>query len=481
MICPNCKNNLPDNSQFCNRCGFNFIQYQQQQNNAYVQPNYNNQYQQPNYAQQPQPVNQQETPKKSVGCITYFGIAFFSLLTILLIAANVSTSLIIPFVVLDIALIIYSISNTPKNRSVILFIVFAILFVVGFILVINTYDDNTSDNTTTSRQTTETYTTEQKTEAETTEEITTEEVASVNIPLAKDFSRMKLGDICNDDDLYIGLSYAKLSPTLTINYANIQEDISDDKQVLFAFFDVYNAGDDVNSITSYNISCYVDGNAVSPVDTYYYYNEDGISNRFSDEIDANTCKILITDFEIPLEFSEIKLYYNSECAWTLKQNDVSTEPFEFNSMYDIEYEQGNTEIGEAIYSDKYEVIYDGYSYYTAPYSQDKYIIFKFTVNNTSSSTLDYSSVGYNMRCYVDNYALASGSYGIDDKIDDYINVYSYDIENIPSGMSAQVYVAFEVYQEYDSYRMIYNTGYIYDEILGEVFVNEQTATNTDAN
>lgn len=121
MICPNCNNNLPDNSQFCNRCGFNFIQYQQRQNSAYIQPNYNNQYQQQNYTQQPQPVSQQETPKsnplKSIGCVTYAAIIFFALLIFICAKESTSANLIGMLIVIEIAIILYAVYEVSQNKG----------------------------------------------------------------------------------------------------------------------------------------------------------------------------------------------------------------------------------------------------------------------------------------------------------------------------------------------------------------------------
>jgi hypothetical protein len=309
------------------------------------------------------------------------------------------------------------------------------------------------------------------------EEKTTEAVQNNTIPVASDFSNMKIGDICCNEELYIGLSYAKLSDTFTTGLGS-QEDISTDKQVLFAFFDVYNSGNDKKNISDDSFSCYVDGINFSEVETYFYYEEDGITNQLSSDLYDNTNKMIITNFEIPKEWEEIKLYYGSDCIWNLSPDDVSSEPFEMNSMYDVNYVQDGTAEGSIIYSDKYEITYDGYEYHTEDYSNDNMLIVKFTINNTGSSELDYSLVGYNMNCYANNYVTDNANYSIDDKFGDYVNVYN--IDSIQAGMKAKIYFAFKITGSHDFYRIVYDAGYIADDYLADIYINEGIATNTDS-
>ena len=325
-------------------------------------------------------------------------------------------------------------------------------------------------------------TTERQTtyEESTTYEEPTEETIDESIPnitVASDYSNMTIGDICCEDDLYIGLAYAKLSDSFTTGLGS-QEDISEGKQVLFAYFDVYNGSNDKKNIGDDSFTCYVDGTSFSKVETYFYYEEDGITNQLSNDLYDNTNKMVITDFEIPMEWNEIKLYYGSDCIWTLLPADVSSEPFEMKSMYDIDYIRDATPEGTTIYSDKYEITYDGYEYFTQDYTNDEMIIIKFTVNNTGDSELDYSLVGYNMNCYADNYVTNNADYTLDEKFGDYINVYN--IDSIQAGMNAKIYYAFEINGNHTFYRMTYDVGYIVDEYLADIYIKVDSATNTDA-
>ena len=360
---------------------------------------------------------------------------------------------------------------------------FVVIFAVLLSVVSSMLTKNTSskDNSKTATQSTSsssvstTAATEELTEAITEE---TTEVVSVDvIAVASDFSNMRMGDVCLDDDLYVGLSYAKLSDTFTTGLGST-EDIAADKQVLFAYFDVYNGGNEKKHVDDNDFTCYVDGTSFSKVDTYFYYEEDDVSNQFGSELYNNTSKLVITDFEIPKEWNEIKLYYGSDCIWTIASDEITSDPFEFKSMYDVDYKKEATRAGAVIYSDEYELTYDGYEYHTEEYSGDNYIVYKFNVNNTGASELDYSLVGYSMECYADNYVTYPSSYTMDDKIGDYVNIY--DLDKIQAGMSAKIYVAFEIKGEHSFYRMVYDAGYIADDYLADIYINEETASNTDS-
>lgn len=359
-------------------------------------------------------------------------------------------------------------------RDIAIRIIATILFGGIFIFVIGFYGGEnkgtSSNNTSTvSRQ-------EVETEENTTEDQMDEVIETANnIVLGSDFSNLKMGEICNDGDLYIGLSYAKLSDTFT-TALDSEEEIGSDKQVLFAYFDLYNAGSSKIYVDDSEFTCYVDGTSYSKVDTNFYYEEDGISNRFDSSLQPNTNKIQITNFEIPTEWDEIKLYYGSNCIWILSNDELTSEPYEFKSMYDIDYKQEATKEGDTIYSDKYEIVYDGYEYHTQDYTNDNLIIFKFTINNTGSSELDYSMVGYDMTLYANNYVMSGPDYGIDEKISDYSNVYN--VDTIQAGMSSRIYVAFELTGEHDYYRMVYDAGYIAEDYLADVYVDEGANSNT---
>ena len=93
---------------------------------------------------------------------------------------------------------------------------------------------------------------------------------------------------------------------------------------------------------------------------------------------------------------------------------------------------------------------------------------KFTINNTGNNPIDYSLAGYEMTAYQDNYYIGTASYGLDDKIDGYINIYN--IDKIESGMSANIYVAFESFESGGDLYMVYDDGYVSNDVKGTVFI-----------
>ena len=73
-----------------------------------------------------------------------------------------------------------------------------------------------------------------------------------------------------------------------------------------------------------------------------------------------------------------------------------------------------------------------------------------------------------MRCYQNNYLTDDATYIMDDKIDDYINIFS--VDEIHEGMSAKIYVAFEIPKKGGDFRMVFDDGYIVDNKIADVYV-----------
>lgn len=307
-----------------------------------------------------------------------------------------------------------------------------------------------------------------------TEAVTEEAIAAANVITASDTSNMVIGDICNDKGLYVGLAYVKRSSE-HISDLGYNEDVTPGMEVIYAVYDIYNANNSVEDIDYSDFSGYADGTAVKDVETYFKYTMDGVISSPPRSVDINACKRIVVNYEVPEGWSEIKLYYGSNYIWTISSDEVSEEAYQKESLYDVDYKKQITEEGEKIYSGDYEIVYDGYEFFTNStyFGDDQYIVFKYTVNNTSSTPLDYTLVGYDMRCYQNNYITDSASYTINEKFGDYINIY--DVDEIQSGMSAKIYVAFELTSksEGDNYNMIYDAGYSFmDNCLGEVFIED---------
>lgn len=291
------------------------------------------------------------------------------------------------------------------------------------------------------------------------------------IQTAESYKNMKLGEIGKKDDIYVGLSYVKKTnyvPTALYDF----DEIGDGNEVILAFFDFYNASANGVTVHPEDITCYADGSQVLDAqENYMSVYCDGIRQLYSVDMDGNTQMISVHDFVVPSGWSELKFFYESECVWTVTADDVSEEDFEFESMYDLDIERESTEEDSVIYKGDYEIIFKGATDYTYSNSlgETPYVIFKFTVNNTSSAPLDYSLAGYEMRGYQANYSLGDSSFALDEQIDGYSNIYS--IDKIEAGMSADIYIAFDAFVEDGDLYMVYDDGYIQNAVRGTVFVD----------
>lgn len=293
-----------------------------------------------------------------------------------------------------------------------------------------------------------------------------------NISTTTDFENMSVKDISNCDGVYVGLSKVRQMDSLPCS-AGSNAEVASGNKVFVAFFDLFNSTDALESLSSSEFSCYADGVQMNDVDVTYKPLVDGIVKESSYELDGGTQAFVCVDYEVPESWNEIKLFYGEDYVWTVTSNDLSTKKFNQKSMYKVDNSRTPTKEGEIIYKDKYELIYKGYEKYTHSnkfFGDKDYVVFKFTINNTSSETLDYSLVGYKMRGYLNNYSLGDATYTMDDKIGEFNNVYN--VDDVKKGMTSNVYVAFEITDDATGpLYMVYDAGYISSEILGSVYVN----------
>lgn len=291
------------------------------------------------------------------------------------------------------------------------------------------------------------------------------------VPTAADPMNMKLGECGLVGNTYIGLAYAKRGAHTTMALG-VEEDITPGYEVLFAFFELYNGSDYVTcDFSNGDITCYCDSLQVSAVESNFFFKEDGITEYPSYELDENAQAFAVVNFEVPKGWKEVTLFLGSELAWKLTTDEVSDAAFNHQSIFDVKNEYTAANVGDVIYSNDSSITFDGAQEYF-PESDSlgrSYVVYKFTVTNTSMSELDYSLVGYNMRGYQNNYLLNEAVYLLDDKIDGYLNVF--DVDTIQAGMSCKLYVAFEIEELSENYRMVYDVGYITNEELGSFYVN----------
>lgn len=289
-----------------------------------------------------------------------------------------------------------------------------------------------------------------------------------------EYKDMRLGDIGRIGDVNVGLSYVKkmnVLPTALGDYT--YDEIESGHEVILGFFDFYNDSEYMNRVDPSSITCYADGVQVGNVEgNAFYVACDGVRQFHTTELDDYTSLMSVQDFSVPTGWTELKFFYKSTCVWTVTQEDIRTEAFTFSSMYEPEIQREPTEEGTVIYNEDYEIIFKGATEYVhdnIAYGPEKYIVFKFTINNTSEKALDYSHAGHKMVAYQDNYQLFDADYSLDVLVDGHSNIFG--IDTIEPGMTANIYVAFSALKTDGDLYMIYDDGYIDSSYRGAVFVD----------
>ena len=94
--------------------------------------------------------------------------------------------------------------------------------------------------------------------------------------------------------------------------------------------------------------------------------------------------------------------------------------------------------------------------------------FKYTVVNLEDHELNYEDVGRFAMGYQDNYYMGYADFLTSATIDGYSNVF--DVDSIPAGMSAKIYMAFEKkFEGGENYYMIYDEGDYERDIKGTTY------------
>ena len=279
------------------------------------------------------------------------------------------------------------------------------------------------------------------------------------------FTDMKLGEIGKSGGVYCSLNYVKRMSYLPTALG--KETVASDKEVIIGFFEFYNHYSDPVKADIDAISCYVDGVKVKDVQTYIKVVVDGINQQYTTDLD-NYCKLITCqDFEVTKGWKEIKFYYNSQCYWTISNDDVKTEKYNHKTAFDIETKRPKTAEGTVIYqgTDGYTITYKGISYHKTRYHN--YSLFLFEIKNVSGDSLNTSLMGYSMKAYADNYLLDDADLFLRDTINGYVNIF--DVDSIEPGMTAKIYIAFETEKKPNSLYLIYDDGYITNKVRGKVY------------
>ena len=287
-----------------------------------------------------------------------------------------------------------------------------------------------------------------------------------------DNGTLSMGDITKVGDFYIGLAYAKRMDYLPTALG--EKEISPENEVVILFFDVLNAGDSRKTFRDSNLTGYADSTKVNEVETYIKVVVDGVEQYYAYDLDSGTQAMACVNFEVPKGWNELTVFYKDETSWVINSSQVSSNPFVFAPLIKADTSRPITNVGDVIFDDDYKITYMGHKSITdSGFFSDSYLeVFLFSIANTSNQAIDYSLTGYNMAGYADNYFFSSPSWAYNEKVDGYINIY--DIDSIAPGMSANVYIAFEKRTDVKnkSLYMLYDTGYIFDNQIASVYIEE---------
>ena len=447
MICPRCR--IEGNGKFCQNCGQPLMQQNPQQ---YQNNNYQNNMQQLQYTNTPQYYNPTPVHKSH----TALGVIAF-ILSFLFYLGPVGALLGI----IDIGKDSY---KNSKHGLAVASIPIGLCMLLLSIGMSSGSNSSQQSNATASKKAS-------KAEVINTSTTNTTVTKADPEPVKVSYKDMKLGDIGVKDNINVGLAYVKRMNYLPTALGP-EEDIGEGNEVILAYFDFYNNNDKSKSISPNDITCYADGIQVGDVETYIKVESDGISQYYNETLAAHTQMVSVQDYAVPIGWNELKFFYKSECIWTVTQDNVSEEPYSFSSMYiDLKVDREVTNEGTVIYDDKYKIEFQGatdYVHNNMVWGDTSYVVFKYLITNTGSEAVNYSLAGYQMSGYQNNYYLGSAVYSMTDDIEGYKNIYS--VDSIEPGMSAQIYVAFESFGDPGNLYMVYDDGYIIDQIKGSVYV-----------
>lgn len=256
--------------------------------------------------------------------------------------------------------------------------------------------------------------------------------------------------------------------------------LSSSEQAIYPIIQVYNASDTLVSYSASKVTLYVDSMQVENVDLRYYPTIDGIDYDQSGYIDPGKSALCIDTFPVNDGWSQITVFYD-DMSWTITPDDLCTDEFVYSSFCgDIE-SYNITDQGTVIYSGDFEIVFDNAEHHT--YYNDDYILFEFTLNNTSDELLSIeigNTSNYNMiRAYADSCELPPANHYMDDSISGYINFYDNDLYyhriEVHPGMSVQFYIAVDargdssVYECYIDTEFDKDMAYVYENSFDNEF------------
>lgn len=454
-FCPNCGSEITEQLKFCPNCGNSLSVETTQKQQTASEP-----------AQQPVVIIQPPIKKKNSG----LGITSFIL----------SLTIILAPIALILSIIALITSKGKKKGLAI-----AALIISGLVcLVVFGATKASSSSTSNNQHESVSQSLTNTTKSPSNSGSSSSSSASHNTPVKETEKElftvslkstgMKLGEIGKDKSFYVSVLGVRSSDKLETAINNYSEDIPAGKEVLYVFVEAYNNSKKTASYSRDNISVYADSVQAEKPDTNFLVGIDGYKAMSSYKMDAGRKAMVLKAVVVNKGWQELTVFAN-DLSWKVTPEEVSKE-FSYKTVLDIKDASPVNKEGEIVYSGKYELVYDGFEFYTYTnmFSGDKvYAVFKYTLKNKGESTIDYNMVGYSMRGYINNRLIDDASYTLNDTVSGYTNVF--DVDEIKPGMSSKLYIAFELetaeitnVTTFESVSMTYDAGYITSEVLATV-------------
>ncbi|MBR5425332.1 MAG: hypothetical protein IK106_02315 [Clostridiales bacterium] len=288
--------------------------------------------------------------------------------------------------------------------------------------------------------------------------------------VSKETTNLPIGTIARHDGFYVSLNCVRSLNKVQTAINSYSEDISSNQEVIYPIIEIYNYTNNIKDFSKYDIAVYVDSVQAAKPDTYMLVGIDDFDEYQSYSIDAKKTCVVVDGFVVEKGWTDLTVFCG-DVSWTLKSDEISKKPYSYKTQFEEELSYSFTESGSTLYSDGFELVFDGFDTIKQNSYVDgkkNYAIFMFTIKNTSSDTLDCGLWGYEMRAYMNSRLLEDADYITDKIVSGHSNIYN--VDEIRPGMTAKIYVCFEIPEKTGIFECYFDTGYIGKKTIAHVIV-----------
>jgi len=311
----------------------------------------------------------------------------------------------------------------------------------------------------------------EKENEEPTENTTTLSLESL-FEVSSETTNLKMGTIVRSEGFYVSLNCVRSLKKVQTAIKSYAEDISSNQEVIYPIIEVYNYSNVVKDFSKSYIAVYADSIQAAQPDTYMLVGVDDFKEYQSYSIDAKKKSVIITGFVVEKGWSSMTIFCG-DVSWTITPNEISSKPYSHTTSFEEPFEYSITEEGSKVYSGDFDLIFDKCEIIEEKNVVDgkrKYAVFEFSLNNTSSKTLECGLWGYQMRGYMNSSLLDEADWTIDKIVNGYSNIFN--VDEVRPGMTAKIYVCFRVPDKKGTFECFFDTGYIGNETIAYVCVNK---------